>query len=59
MTVIDQLHLMLSLLVLGFLLLGIGFSFRDKGWGVGVMLFGSAMLLVTIGVRILRAVSLS
>lgn len=59
MTVIDQLHLMLSLLVLGFLLLGIGFSFRDKGWGVGVMLSGSAMLLVTIGVRILRAVSLS
>ena len=59
MTEIDQLHLMLSLLVLGFLLLGIGFSFRDKGWGVGVMLSGSAMLLVTIGVRILRAVSLS
>ncbi|MEJ6655399.1 MAG: hypothetical protein QNL70_05285 [Pseudomonas sp.] len=59
MTVTDQLHLMLSLLVLGFLLLGIGFSFRDKGWGVGLMLFGSAVLLVTIGTRILKAVSLS
>ncbi|WP_193073257.1 hypothetical protein [Pseudomonas sp. FME51] len=59
MTVTDQLHLMLSLLVLGFLLLGIGFSFRDKGWGVGLMLSGSAVLLVTIGTRILKAVSLS
>lgn len=50
---------MLGLLVIGFLLLGTGFSFRDKGWGVGLMLFGSAVLLVTIGTRILEAVSLS
>lgn len=55
----DQLHTMLGLLLLGFLLLGIGFSFRDKGWGVGLMLFGSVVLLTTIAVRILRAVSLS
>lgn len=50
---------MLGLLLLGFLLLGVGFSFRDKGWGVGLMLFGSVVLLTTIAVRILRAVSLS
>lgn len=55
----DQLHTMLGLLLLGFLLLGVGFSFRDKGWGVGLMLFGSVVLLTTIAVRILRAVSLS
>ncbi|SDS81990.1 hypothetical protein SAMN05216198_2868 [Halopseudomonas litoralis] len=55
----DQLHTMLGLLLFGFLMLGIGFSFRDKGWGVGLMLFGSAVLLVTIGTRILKAVSLS
>ena len=59
MNVTDQLHLMLSLLVLGFLLLGIGFNFRDKGLGVGLMLAGSAVVLVTIGTRILKAVSLS
>lgn len=59
MTVIDQFHLMLCLLVLGFLLLGVGFSFRDKGWGVAVMLSGSVVLLVTVGARILSAVSLS
>lgn len=55
----DELHLMLVLLVIGFLLLGTGFSFRDKGWGVALMLFGSAVVLVTIGTRILEAVSLS
>ncbi|CEA03831.1 hypothetical protein BN1049_01250 [Pseudomonas saudimassiliensis] len=59
MTETDQFHLMLSLLVFGFILLGTGFSFRDKGWGVALMLFGSAVLLVTVGARILEAVSLS
>lgn len=54
----DALHLMLSLLVLGFLLLGMGFNFRDKGWGVMLMMAGSAVVLVTIAVRIIRAVSL-
>lgn len=55
---IDALHLMLALLVLGFMLLGIGFNFRDKGVGVLLMMAGSAVVLTTIGVRIIRAVSL-
>lgn len=59
MTETDQFHLMLSLLVFGFILLGTGFNFRDKGWGVAVMLFGAAVLLVTVGTRILAAVSLN
>lgn len=54
----DALHLMLSLLVLGFMLLGVGFHFRDKGVGVALMMAGSAMLLTTIAARIIRAVSL-
>lgn len=54
----DALHLMLSLLALGFLLLGLGFNFRDKGWGVALMMAGSAVVLITIAVRIIRAVSL-
>lgn len=54
----DALHLMLTLLVLGFLLLGVGFHFRDKGFGVALMMSGSAVVLTTIGVRIIRAVSL-
>lgn len=59
MTETDQFHLMLSLLVLGFILLGTGFNFRDKGWGVALMLLGAAVLLTTVGARILEAVSLS
>jgi hypothetical protein len=54
----DALHLMLTLLVLGFLVLGVGFHFRDKGFGVALMMFGSAVVLITIGARIIRAVSL-
>lgn len=54
----DALHLMLVLLVSGFLLLGVGFHFRDKGFGVALMLAGSAVVLTTIAVRIIRAVSL-
>lgn len=54
----DALHLMLSLLVLGFMLLGVGFHFRDKGVGVALMMAGSAVLLATIAARIIRAVSL-
>lgn len=54
----DALHLMLSLLVLGFMLLGVGFHFRDKGVGVALMMAGSAVLLTTIAARIIRAVSL-
>lgn len=54
----DALHLMLSLLLLGFLLLGLGFHFRDKGVGVVLMMAGSAVVLTTIAVRIIRAVSL-
>lgn len=54
----DALHLMLALLVLGFVLLGTGFNFRDKGVGVALMMGGSAVLLVTIGARIIRVVSL-
>ncbi|WP_158256757.1 hypothetical protein [Pseudomonas sp. MYb185] len=58
MTAIDEVHLMLGLLVLGFLILGTGFSFRDKGWGVALMLSGAAILLITIATRIIEAVSL-
>lgn len=54
----DALHLMIGLLVLGFLLLGVGFHFRDKGFGVALMLAGSAVTLTTIATRIIRAVSL-
>ncbi|GGJ05185.1 hypothetical protein [Halopseudomonas pertucinogena] len=54
----DALHLMLALLVLGFALLGTGYTFRDKGAGVALMLAGSAVVLTTIGARIIRVVSL-
>lgn len=59
MSPIDELHLMLGLLVLGFVLLGAGFNFRDKGWGIAVMMVGAIVVLVTIAARIIEAVSLT
>lgn len=55
----DEFKLMLGLLILGFIALAVGFSFRDKGWGVWLMLIGSACLVITVATSILRAVALT
>ncbi|QZX82206.1 hypothetical protein [Metapseudomonas otitidis] len=44
----DHVHLMITLLVAGFLLLGIGFSNREKEWGVWLTGLGTASMFIPI-----------
>lgn len=46
------LHSMLGLLFLGFALMGIGFHFRERTWGIGLLALGSVTMLSTIAYRI-------
>lgn len=48
----DHYHLMLVLLVSGFLLLGIGFNFRESEWGVRLLGVGVLLMLVPIVLRV-------
>ncbi len=48
----DHFHLMLMLLMGGFLLLGVGFNFREHEWGVRVLGLGTLIMLVPIALRI-------
>ncbi|MDH1444207.1 hypothetical protein N5O88_05180 [Pseudomonas sp. GD03721] len=48
----DHYHLMLMLLIGGFLLLGVGFNFREHEWGVRVLGLGVLMMLVPIALRV-------
>lgn len=45
-------HLMLMLLIGGFLLLGVGFNFREHEWGVRVLGLGVLLMLVPIALRV-------
>ena len=58
MTFTHEAQVMLVLLVSGFLLLGVGFHFRDKGVGIAIMMAGAVVLLGTVAVRIIKAVSI-
>jgi|APHig6443717817_1056837.scaffolds.fasta_scaffold07371_4 hypothetical protein len=49
------LHVMLGLLFTGFLLMGVGFSFRDHNWGIALLTLGSFTMLGTIGYRMYLA----
>ncbi|MCY1379847.1 hypothetical protein D9M69_676080 [compost metagenome] len=44
----DNVQLMIALLVTGFLLLGIGFSNREKDWGVWLTGLGTASMFAPI-----------
>ena len=48
----DHYHLMLMLLIGGFLLMGVGFKFREHEWGVRVLGLGVLMMLVPIALRV-------
>jgi len=48
----DNFHLMISLLVAGVLLLGIGFTFREKEWGVWMTGAGGLSMLAPIALGI-------
>lgn len=44
----DPYHLMLTLLICGFLLLGIGFNYREHEWGIRVLSVGTLLMLAPI-----------
>ncbi|GIZ13590.1 hypothetical protein [Pseudomonas sp. NCCP-436] len=48
----EHYHLMLALLVGGFLMLGIGFNYRRYEWGVGLLGLGVLLMLVPIALHI-------
>jgi hypothetical protein len=51
-TAMDHYHLMLVLLIGGFVLLGVGFNFREHEWGVRVLGLGVLMMLAPIALRV-------
>ncbi|BBP85279.1 hypothetical protein TUM18999_50010 [Pseudomonas tohonis] len=44
----DNVHIMIGLLVAGFLMLGIGFSNREREWGVWLTGLGTASMFAPI-----------
>lgn len=48
----DNYHIMIALLLAGFLLLGIGFTNRETGWGVALVWAGWLVMLIPIGLGI-------
>lgn len=46
------LHSMLGFLFTGFVLMGIGFNFRDYTWGIVLLALGSLTMLSTIAYRV-------
>ena len=50
--------LMLALLVAGFLLLGFGFNYREREWGVRLIGAGVLVCLMPIAVRMYLALPL-
>ncbi|WP_437884150.1 hypothetical protein [Pseudomonas sp. LRF_L74] len=47
----DHYDIMLLLLCIGFLLLGIGFSYREREWGVSLIGFGALVMLAPIALK--------
>jgi len=41
-------HSMLVILLVSFALMGVGFSFRDKQWGICTLAIGIALVLSTL-----------
>lgn len=54
----DHYHLMLVLLMGGFLLLGFGFNYREKEWGVRLMAAGVVATLAPIALGMYLALQL-
>lgn len=45
-------QIVFTLLIIAGCLLGIGFNFRDSGWGIAIMWLGAIIMLTTIGYKI-------
>lgn len=48
----DHFNLMLALLIGGFLLLGVGFNFREHEWGIRMLGLGVLLMLIPIALRV-------
>lgn len=44
------------MMIIGFIVLGVGFNFRENEWGIRIMLVGTILMLVPIGFRIYLAI---
>lgn len=47
----DSLNWMLTLIFSGFVLMGVGFSFRENNWGIALLTLGSAVMLSAIAYK--------
>jgi len=54
----NEIHVMLALLVFGFLLLGFGFNYRERDWGVRLIGAGIVVTLAPIAYRLYLALQL-
>lgn len=45
-------QIVFMLLIIACCLLGFGFNFRDKNWGIGIMWLGAIIMLSAIGYKI-------
>lgn len=54
----DTLHITLTLLVVGFLLLGFGFNYREHEWGVRLIGVGVLVTLAPVVFRVYEALQL-
>lgn len=49
---LNSLNWMLSLILTGFVLMGVGFSFRERNWGIALLALGSATMLSSIAYKL-------
>tara|TARA_Y100001951_G_scaffold101058_1_gene105367 strand:- start:431 stop:628 length:198 start_codon:yes stop_codon:yes gene_type:complete len=47
----DSMHWLLSLIVIGFILLCVGFNYRDRNWGVGLLGLGVLTMFSTLAFK--------
>lgn len=47
----DSMHWLLSLIVAGFVLLCVGFNYRDNDWGVGLLSLGILTMFSTLAFK--------
>lgn len=47
----DSIHWLLTLIVIGFILLCVGFAYRDEQWGVGLLALGVLAMFSTLAFK--------
>ncbi|MFH1805465.1 MAG: hypothetical protein ABID63_11325 [Pseudomonadota bacterium] len=52
MSMFDHLAVLMTVIFAGFLLIGVGFTNRDKNWGVALIAIGAATMMVPVAYKI-------